>query len=126
MMNFVVRFPALLCVLSNVTACAWSQARPTLVLQLSRIERATRTVDGPQQARELVLSASISMAVDRAELDSPATHLDVSEPSSFVSSAASFFDAALGCEQSPTLCAWAYSAEEAAVVAVLETHGAEL
>lgn len=159
MTNFALRVSALLCVLSSVTpACAWSEARPTLVLQLSRVERARKAMEGTQRAQEFVLSASVSMAVDTAEVESrtaiaadgnplpfssPGNPFDAtaavpvdraSEPVDVEPPAAagldlteaSSFDAANGCGQSPTLCAWAYAAEDAALVAVVERHGAEL
>jgi hypothetical protein len=125
MTNLVLRVPALLCILSSVTtACAWSQARPTLVLQLRRVERGTRTMEGTQHVQDLVLSASVSMALEQADVEAPDFY--DSEPSGLVPLEASVFDATFSCGPSPTLCAWAYSAEQVALAAAAESHGVEL
>ncbi len=145
MTNLALRLPALLYVLSSVTtACAWSEARPTLVLQLSRVDRAKRTPDGEQQAREFVVSASVSMSLDTTGFESSAmlpagaapgvtfesratTVVDPATAAPIDPALAGFdSDASLGCARSAVLCSWAHSAEEDAFVAVLERHGAEL
>lgn len=151
MTNLALRLPALLYALTSAPmACAWSETRPTLVLQLSRVERARRTAEESRYAREVVLSAAISMSLDQAEVESP-TQLaasataesalrDARDPPECTSPASDLcdatqsdatrgganFDAAIGCESSPTLCAWAHSSEEAAVLAVLESAGAAM
>jgi hypothetical protein len=151
MKNCALRFTALLYACVSLTkACAWSDTRPTLVLQLSRVERARRTPEEIHHARELVLSASFSIALDAAELESPArlpliaaaefNLPDARDPPNCGSALGSCDvaptdapdrstpkpAAADSCERAPTLCVWARAQEEAALLALLESQGAGL
>jgi len=110
---------ALLCGLLSVTpACAWSEAQPTLVLQLSQVTRGRLTPEAFTRTRDVAFSAAVAMALDQA------TGLpvdDLSPSALYPPAAAPPSAAAISCASSPLgLCAWASTAEEAAFVSALE------
>jgi hypothetical protein len=155
MTNFARSAAALLCGLMSVTpACAWSEARPTLVLQLSRVARTRATPEAATRAQEFVFSAAVSMALEQAAFEStrsprippmaaatfpyadvgPPNATDAASPEASTDSSAppqpyvasSFDSAGFDCERSPSLCAWARTSEEAAFIALLEMPEVEL
>jgi hypothetical protein len=119
MMNFALFVPALLWGLLSVTsACAWSEAQPTLVFQVSHTTRGRLTEQELTRTRQLAFTAAVSIALERAEV-LPAGDVDFAPPYSALDSEND--PAALSCTRAPSaLCAWARSKEESAFSAALE------
>lgn len=117
MMNLVQFVPALLCGLLGVTsACAWSEAQPTLVLQLSQVTHGRLTPEEFTRTRELAFSAAVAMALDQAAV------LPVDDTSASTRhSGTDSLSAAASCDGSlRALCVWGSTAEESAFASVLE------
>lgn len=59
--------PAVIAVVVNVlAACGWSQAQPTLVLEVRHVTRGRRTEEAFARAQAVAFTAAVSMAVERA------------------------------------------------------------
>jgi hypothetical protein len=119
MMNLAQFVSALLCGLLTVaSACAWSEAQPTLVLQLSHVTRGRWTPEAFTRTRDVAFSAAVAMALDQATV-LPVDDLSASPPYSSLDSPA--IPAAMSCANSPlALCAWANTAEESAFISALD------
>jgi hypothetical protein len=124
------------------TGCAWSDAQPTLLLQLSQVVRGRAAPDAITRTRELVFSAAVSMALERTALlvDAAGLPTDRTQPdpqTSFIddinvapSSSQSRsnlpppepLSEAIRGEQrtSSALCEWAQAAEETAFQSAVE------
>lgn len=67
MKNFALRAPLMWSVVPALAACGWSQAQPTLVLELSHVTRGKLTDEAYARSRALAFTAAVSMALERAE-----------------------------------------------------------
>lgn len=105
-------------------ACAWAEARPTLVLQLSDVARGREVSGAREVARRLTLVAAVSMALERESFWEVVPQVAPEESRSTEASELGrtrrgALDAA-DCDRSAAaVCAWAHAAEENMFVAAL-------
>jgi hypothetical protein len=120
------------------TGCAWSDAQPSLLLQLSQVTRSRATPDAITRTRELVFSAAVSVALERTALfvdtagmaaaDAESSLVDTMNVAPASSQLRSNLpppeplSEAISCEQrrASALCAWAEAAEDTAFQSAVE------